>query len=177
MLGRWLPFHTLAVAALRHSRARKALFLIVNRWIFGLWKSIALVYSQPLCSGLTRWRSCRGDPLGLGRRWSGDFGDRCLPWRKAEKGEGSSCLIVGNLGSIPPPKPKRKKEKREDGLFGIAGTPFSRYLQKGRQNPRERRADHLYITKKLWVIDWTLGDATKAGNPLRKYAVDLDLVG
>ncbi len=37
----------------------------------------------------------------------------------------------------------------EGDLIGIVGTPFSRHLQKGKQNHRERREDHLYITEKV----------------------------
>ncbi len=35
VLGRWLPLHTLYVAALRHSRAGFTLFWIVHRRVFG----------------------------------------------------------------------------------------------------------------------------------------------
>ncbi len=67
-------------------------------------------------------------------------------------------------------------EEREEecGLIVIVGTPFSRRLKKEKQNNRERRADHLYITEKS--NDCTLGGANKAGSLLRKIAVDLDLV-
>ncbi len=37
-------------------------------------------------------------------------------------------------------------EESED-LIGIVGTQFSRHLQKGKQNHREWRKDHLYITE------------------------------
>ncbi len=39
----------------------------------------------------------------------------------------------------------RRKERRDGGLIEIAGTPFSCHLQKGKQNHRERQADHFCI--------------------------------
>ncbi len=155
VLGRWRPLHTLGEAALRHSRVGYTLSRIVQRMIFGPWTANALLYSQPLCSGLTRWRSCRGEPLGLGRWWPRKFGGRCLPRRKTEKVEGGSRrwgmhICWGWLvGPISPPRLRRKKERIEGDLIGVVGAPFSRPLQKGNQNHRERREDHLYITKKV----------------------------
>ncbi len=57
--------------------------------------------------------------------------------------------LLGLVGPISPPRPRRKKVRRKGGLIGIAEKPFSRHLQKGKQNHQERRVDHLYITEKV----------------------------
>ncbi len=129
------------------------LLCIVWRRIGGPWKAIALLYSQPLCSAQTRWNSCQGKPPGLGRRWPGECGGRCLPQRKTEKGEGGSHQWGMNIcwgwlvGPIPPLRPRREKDRGEGGLIG----------------------GH-------WNTIFALCKATKARNLVRKNVVDLDRV-
>ncbi len=111
VVGHWLPFHTLGVAA--------------------LWNSTA----QPLVSRGNPWSRTS---MNWGIWWSasgaakdGERG-RSFPTMRHEHLLG----LIGRL--ISPPRPRRKKERRKGGLNGIAGTPFSRHLQNGKQNHRER---------------------------------------
>ncbi len=45
-----------------------------------------------------------------------------------------------------PIQAKAEEREEECALIGIAGTPISRHLQKGKQNHRERQTEHLHIT-------------------------------
>ncbi len=75
-------------------------------------------------------------------------GERRRKWREGPDGEKCTFFWV-DWKAISPPRLRRKKVRIEGDLIGIVDTPFSRHLQKGKQNHRERRVDHLYITEKV----------------------------
>ncbi len=54
--------------------------------------------------------------------------------------------LIGRSHS--PPRPRRKNGRGEGDLKGIVQAPFSRRLQKQKQNHREQQADHSYIAEK-----------------------------
>ncbi len=57
---------------------------------------------------------------------------------------------LGLIGrSHSPAQAQTNKGSREGDFIRFAGKPFSCHLQKGKQNHREWKADHLFITEKV----------------------------
>ncbi len=89
---------------------------------------------------------CR-TPVTWGIQWSvsaakrdGESGVRFPTVRHAN--------LLGLIGRSNFPA-QAQNVRLEGDLIGIVGTPFSRHLQKGKQNHRERQEDHLFITEKV----------------------------
>ncbi len=77
--------------------------------------------------------------------------------------------LLGLIGrSHFPAKAQAEEMGIEGDLIEIVGTPFSRHLQKGKENHRERWGDYLYITEKVMGQRLNLGERHYDREPPQK---------